>query len=451
MRRRDFLKVSSTALGGAVMAALGSGAVLGATRRTGVAAGTAPATTEPVDLTWFTVIEQYHAAWTGRNQAIEMFRQDHPNVTITPEIVPFDQWHTQTLTRALAGEAPSFAEQGQLTAELVAADTLVATDDYIARDGIDKADYYTPLWQIVEFAGKTWGLPTSIDTRFTFYNQALLESIGADGPPATWDDLKALAEPAKAAGVHAIGLYFNPEIVGMFNQGSSFMFTNNAVSAVVNEDGTASATVNSPEMIETVEFFQALVQSEAVPPSGPTDGYEVVDTQFINGETILLPSGNWNVPRFDKENADGNMAFLPQLAPIPKNAVDASTAGGISWYIFKTNPDPDVTWEFLNFLDRDDIVDLGVNSAYPGKKAALKVPYYAADPRNEFIGTILEVSRWPVPPVAGWLDLLPAVWRNVMLAISGQASAADAMATGNTEVQALLDAGHNQLVVGMGG
>ena len=157
------------------------------------------------------------------------------------------------------------------------------------------------------------------------------------------------------------------------------------------------------------------------------------------------------MPRFDKENADGNMAFIPKLAIIPRNAVDASTAGGISWYIFKTNPDPDVTWEFLNFLYQPDIVDLGWNSAYPGKKSGLLVPYYAADPRNEFIGKVLDVSQWPVPPVAGWLDLLPAVWRNVMLAISGQASPADAMATGNAEVQALLDAGHNNLIKGLGG
>jgi ABC-type glycerol-3-phosphate transport system substrate-binding protein len=426
-------------------------AALAARRPGGTVATFAPAAEEPVTLTWFTVIEQYHAAWEGRNRAIELFREDHPNVTITPEIVPFDQWHTQTLTRALAGEAPAFAEQGQLTAELVAADTLVQTDDYIARDGINKDDYYAPLWQIVEFQGKTWGLPTSIDTRFTFYNEDLLTQMGASAPPATWEELAALAEPAKAAGVHAIGLYFNPEIVGMFNQGSSFMFTNNAVAAKVNDDGTASANVNTPEMIEVVEFFRNLVETEAVPPSGPTDGYEVVDTQFINGEVALLPSGNWNVPRFDKENEDGNMAFMPKLAMIPRNQVDASTAGGISWYIFKTNPDPDVTWEFLNFLDQDDIVDLGWNSAFPGKKSGLLVPYYAADPRNEFIGTVLEVSQWPVPPVAGWLELLPAVWRNVMLAISGQATAADAMATGNEEVQALLDAGHNQLVQGLGG
>ena len=108
-----------------------------------------------MNLTWFTVIEDHHAAWEGRNQAIPMFQEQHPNVTITPEIVPFDQWHTQTLTRALAGEAPGFAEQGQLTAELVAADTLVETDEYIKSNGIDKADYYTPLWQIVEFQGKT--------------------------------------------------------------------------------------------------------------------------------------------------------------------------------------------------------------------------------------------------------------------------------------------------------
>ena len=79
------------------------------------------------------------------------------------------------------------------------------------------------------------------------------------------------------------------------------------------------------------------------------------------------------------------------------------------------------------------------------------MPYYAADERNAFIGQVLAVSQWPVPPVAGWLDLLPAVWRNVMLAISGQASPADAMATGNAEVQALLDAGHNTLIQGLGG
>ena len=341
LRRREFLRLSGTVVGGAILAVCGPAGVASAARRPlAGAASYAPAAEEPITVTWLTVIEEHHAAWEGRNQAIEMFQEQHPNLTITPEIVPFDQWHTQTLSRALAGEAPGLAENGQLTAELVAADTLVQTDDYIARDGIDKAAYYAPLWQIVEFQGKTYGLPTSIDTRFLYYNEELLTQAGAAAPPATWDDLRALVEPAMAAGVNAIGLYFNPEIVGMFNQGSAFMFTNGAVAAILNEDGTASATVDSPEMIETVEFFKEMVDTGGVPASNPTDGYDVVDHQFIDGSIVTLPSGNWNVPRFDKENADGNMAFIPKLAMIPRNTVDASTAGGISWYIFKTNPDP---------------------------------------------------------------------------------------------------------------
>jgi ABC-type glycerol-3-phosphate transport system substrate-binding protein len=459
IRRREFMILGASAIGGTVLAACSQGssstapssATSAAASPSAPVASSSPASLEPITMGWFTVIEQYHAAWKGRNEAIKQFKDMHPNVTITPEIVPFDQWHTQTLQRALAGEAPAIVENGQLTAELVAANTLVETDSYIARDGLKKDDYWPALWQIIEFRGKTYGLPTSLDTRFTFVNKKLLTDIGASAPPATWAELEALAKPAKEKGINAIALYFNPEIVGMFNQGSAFMFTNEASSLKLNDDGTATATVNSQAMIETVEFFQRLLASGGIPASNPTDGYEVVDGSFINSKVAMLPSGTWNVPRFDKEKTDGNMDFTPELAMLPKGKVDASTAGGISWYIFKTAKDPDIAWEFINFLDKDEIVNLGANSAFPGKKAALNVKYYKDDPRNTFIGSVAEVSHWPVPPVAGWLDVLPAVWRNVMLAISGQATAAAAMERGNQEVQKLLDDGHNKLVKQLGG
>ncbi len=74
------------------------------------------------------------------------------------------------------------------------------------------------------------------------------------------------------------------------------------------------------------------------------------------------------------------------------------------------------------------------------------LPRYAEDPRNAFISEVLEYSSWVVEPVAGWFEIMPVVWRNVIPALNGSVTAAEAMEAGNKEIQALLDQGHNAIV-----
>jgi ABC-type glycerol-3-phosphate transport system substrate-binding protein len=401
---------------------------------------------EPVTLSWTTVIPMDFPAWEGRNAMMDRYRELHPNVEFAPEVLPFDQWHAQELARALAGDAPAISENGQLTAELVVADVLVQTDSYIERDGLRKDDYWGWCSEIIEFDGRTWGHPGgATDTTHSVFNPAILAEAGAE-PPVTWDDVLALADPVTAVGKYGYAFVSNPENLAAWHTFAPLLASNEGAILRVNPDGSATATLDSQEAIETVEFIQQLVAREAVPPTALADTWDVTDQKFINGELAHMLSGVWLLPRLDQETSEGTMTFTPTYGLGPKKKVDAGTTGGLAWYIYKTEANPDVAWDFISFLNTDEGISANWTHAYPAPKRGLELPPFVDNPDTEFVKTALAVSTAPVPPVGGWVNLLPLVWRAVVRAVSGQATAQDAMAAANLEVQSILDSGHNLLV-----
>jgi ABC-type glycerol-3-phosphate transport system substrate-binding protein len=123
-----------------------------------------------------------------------------------------------------------------------------------------------------------------------------------------------------------------------------------------------------------------------------------------------------------------------------------ASAGGWGWYVFKTIDDPDLGWNLVKFFLEDDNVNEGWPDSLPPGSAQLQLPYYANDPRNQFVTEVLSYASWPIAPVTGYFELMPPMWRAMAKAINGQSSAADAMKEGDEEVQRLLDSGHNMMV-----
>jgi ABC-type glycerol-3-phosphate transport system substrate-binding protein len=441
---------------------LGAGAtaaVLAASSRLPFASGDAAAQDDPTptpdvatsgsgetQLSFLSVVSTSSPMGQARLRVMDKFTQENPGVSINYEAIPYDQFFSQLVTRALAGDAPEIAQDGHHTAQFAANNVLVAFDEYLERDGIDKANYWPALWQLGDFAGKTWSMPFTIDTRYTYSNQAHYDQMGMEVPD-TWDQMLAAGQAAKDAGLEAaFGLAMGAEIAGFWETASHLGKTNAAEFLTTGEDSSATSNLSSPEVMETVDFLIQVVNEGVVPEGSLSLGGSELQSLFTTNQMASFCSGNWMIPVFAQTMTDGEMDFDPVLTHLPMKKQRGANAGGWAWYVFNTIDDPDLGWNLVKFFLADDNVNEGWPDSLPPGSGQLTLPLYADNPRYEFVSEVLSYSAWPIPPVAGYFEIMPVMWRAIATAINGQASVADAMKSGDEEAQRLLDSGHNMLV-----
>ena len=65
---------------------------------------------------------------------------------------------------------------------------------------IDGSQFFEGAWNTTVVDGTSYAVPWYVETRLVYYRTDLAEEGGVTEPPATWDELKALAEGIQGAG-----------------------------------------------------------------------------------------------------------------------------------------------------------------------------------------------------------------------------------------------------------
>src|SRR5215218_10030413 len=109
-------------------------------------------------------------------QQIAAFKELHPNITIEPQLVPWDDYWTKLQTGVAGGAAadvfwlnannlPVYAAQG----------ALVPIQPLVDDGSIDADAYPESLRSIYTFEGTVYGIPRDFDTIALFYNKDLFD------------------------------------------------------------------------------------------------------------------------------------------------------------------------------------------------------------------------------------------------------------------------------------
>ena len=190
------------------------------------------------------------------------------------------------MTRAL----PVFAE----------ADLIIPVDDYF---DFDDPKWPTVIKQTGRYAGKQYGFnDTSSDISGIFYNKELIRNQGLQDPYLlaskkrwTWD---AFLEIAKGTTKDLDGDGEN-DIWGLAIQGhnlySPFVLSNDANIINVDDNGKATYTLDDPNAIEALQFFQDLHNKHGVvaPVADYTDWYEA-PRKFVGGGIAMFFGQAWD-------------------------------------------------------------------------------------------------------------------------------------------------------------
>ncbi|MGH2382473.1 MAG: extracellular solute-binding protein, partial [Candidatus Limnocylindria bacterium] len=134
----------------------------------------------------------------GENLGVlaDAFMADNPDVTVDVTAVPWDAAHDRIVNAFAGGAGPDVTMIGTTWmgefAELGGIDP--------TPTNIDPSQFFEGAWETTVVDGTSYGVPWYVETRLLYYRTDLAEEGGVTEPPATWDDLKALAEGIQGAG-----------------------------------------------------------------------------------------------------------------------------------------------------------------------------------------------------------------------------------------------------------
>jgi multiple sugar transport system substrate-binding protein len=348
---------------------------------------------------------------------ISAFEAKYSGVTVNAEAVPWGTCQDKSMTLAAAGDPVGLAYMGSRTLKQLARSGLIVPVD-IAED---QQEMYQPgILNTVTDGGQTWGFPHAFSTKALFINCGLVEEAGmACVAPKTWTGMynmaKAINDNTAAAGVGITGKDFD----NTMHQFLNYLYSNGGSVS----DGDGTITFNSPETIETLEFYGKLA---GVAQEGPM-GYERSQlTQLYNdGQIGMYINGPWGAGQHND-----NISEI--VVPIPAGPSGESGTLLItdSIAVFKGSANEDLAMELASMLSSGEAqYDLdkswGLTPIMQYEKMMDEV-YYTTDYWQTFVAPI--GSGGPEPMFEDFKALQAGINGAIQGMILGEGSAADLVA-----------------------
>jgi multiple sugar transport system substrate-binding protein len=299
---------------------------------------------EPTTVTFF--------SWVGNEPQMKTFADEfhaeHPNITIKFENAPAEKAGDVLTTRIAGNNAPDVAYvDASNTADYAARGALVDLDDYMERsDVVNPDDYVEGFRTFVTYDDTMWGLPFDGETTGLFYRTDRFAEAGIDGPPTTWDELKADAEALTDTDDDKYGY-------AMFASESAYYwypYLYQAGGDVLTEDGSDIA-FDSDEGKEAADFYVDLAQY--APPDYLNSNSYDGRVAFAQGDVAMYVAGAWFAGTLSDEFPDIEGKWA--AAPLPDGEAGCKTTlAGDALVMFNQTEASDAAWLWMEFLSRPD-------------------------------------------------------------------------------------------------
>jgi len=239
-------------------------------------------------------------------------------------------------------------------------------DPYMEKDkaaGVENAiksdDYYVPAWREAQWAGTTYGIPNSLDTRALFYNEDLLVKAGlvdAEGkakPPRTWEELQdyavKLTERDERGNLKVVG--FAP------SYGNSYLYIYGWMNGgeFMSADGR-HATLTDPKIVSALEWMDRVYDKLGGFPqvNAFEQGFQgdALDP-FITGKVAMKIDGHWILPRMTAYGKNVRYGIAPPPMPeaeLAKGHTPVTWVGGWVYAIPSTAVHKEAAWELIRWM-----------------------------------------------------------------------------------------------------
>ncbi len=384
MSRRNFLRLSSTVVGGALLAACAPVGQSGGE-------GSGEATVENTELTF--AMYNFDPWLIALDDMYKAFMADNPDVTVTVESAPFEDFWPRQEARLAAGNPSdmSIGDPGYF-GRYAHKGFYLALEPYIERDGVDLTQWFeAPINDCrydnttgVVGQGALLGMPATYVGTVLYYNKDLFDAAGMAYPDESWDR-NSLFEAAQAltldsAGNSASSGDFDSEDIAqwgvtMINRdGISTTVWNNG-GEFLNSDQT-ECLLTEPASVEMFAWLASLLHEHHVHPT--TAQLEGLPNPFQVAKVAMSVDGTWNLGYYGD-----NLEFNWDIAPIAKGTVglDRITyAGTNTIHIFKDSAHLDAAWNLMQFMAGPQGMEAFAKTGTPGLKETANSDVYLSGP-----------------------------------------------------------------------
>lgn len=386
MRRRTFLSTAAAASSVGLMAACAPGSDSSSGADTAAPANSGDITTDIDSLGEVTLVMWDQEVRGSQNDAIEAliasFQEAHPNITIE-RVSQSNEDLQRQIGLALSGnDVPDIAQvnnargdMGTFVADGLLTDLTAYADAYGWEDRFPASVLTKTRYSedgVTFGEGNLYGLPQTGEICGIFYNQSLLDELGASAP-ATWDELFALVTTAQEAGKLPIKL-------GNLDQWPALhVFGPLQAQFVPAEDivtlgmGNAGASWTSEDNLAALQQLADWSASGAFGDSPNGLGYDDAWAEFGGGDGVMLIGGSWLGT--DLEGLLGEKVRF-MAPPAGVDGTVATTGGtGIPFAIPAAAKNRDAAAAFLDYITSEEAMSLiAENGGVPVLNTAALAP-----------------------------------------------------------------------------
>lgn len=346
---------------------------------------------KPVELTFW-------GDWSGEGQKqfetmVDAFNKSQDKIRV--KYVLQQDMITKFLTAASSVGSPDILFWDRWRTSLYAPkNVLHPIDDFLAKDGLAKDEFYDEALKELTYGDKLYGLPLTVDARALFYNKKILDAAGVE-PPTTWDELeKAAIATTKWNGNKLEVAGFSLGDNGLFN-----MYLQQAGGQMLSEDGIKT-NFNNDKGKTVLEYWDRLLNQDKVYKVGFEQGLGEGTDAFVTGKLAMHYTGPWNLSTYKKYGKD--LDFGVVTPPAGPNGDKGSVMGGFGLVIPEGSKHQQEAWEFIKWwtANKENALLWAKTSLnIPGYKPALEDPFFKDDPFwKPFLDTLEFAKIRPAHP-----------------------------------------------------
>lgn len=304
------------------------------------------------------------------------FEKQHPDVKVNLEFVPYEALHDKIVAaRGAEGNGYDVVLFDAIwPAEFSRFDLLQDVSSRIAADEREKI--FPGAMNTVVYQGKTLGMPWILDTKYLYYNKAMLDKAGIKTPPASWQQVMDDAKVLKDKGIVKYPLVWS------WSQAEALVCD---YTTLVSGFGgsfyqNGKLDFSTPASLKAVTLMKTSLDQGLSNPASREYLEEDVRKAFSNGDAAFAL--NWtymynmaNDPKQSKVAGDVGIVPAPGDTPDKPGAVNGSMGLGIA----KASQHPEEAWQYIHYLTSQPVQDKYAKLSLPVWKASYQDPAVAKD------------------------------------------------------------------------
>ena len=198
--------------------------------------------------------------------------------------------------------------------------------------------------------GKLYGIVWNNDTRFFFYNAAMLQKAGIKGPPSTWDELIAQSKILQSKGIAKYGMagFWKAEWA-LANDFHFYIYTYGGT--IVDKKGNLLFK-DDPNTVAACQEMVRFLKEGVVDPASLTYDQEAVNNIFLKGDVAFLNQGIPGIMAYAQDPARSKVAGQIKVGVVPGGKAGKSAALTLpeAYAIPKGSRNKSAAWKFIEFM-----------------------------------------------------------------------------------------------------